>query len=71
MHLAHFLVYIIQHSAMNSTSEYLNTVSSLGTGWKRGEGIRKRLGCEAKEDGRKKKSGRSCHSQEQPSNSSD
>lgn len=52
MHLAHFQGYVIQHSAMNSTSEYLNTVSYLALVGKGGEGIRKRLGCETKEEGR-------------------
>lgn len=70
MHLAHFQVYIIQHSAMNSTSEYLNTVSSVGTNGKRGEGRRTTLVVKPKRRGGKK-SGRSCHSQVQPSNSSD
>lgn len=52
MHLAHFQGYVMQHSAMNSTSEYLNTVSYLALVGKGGEGIRKRLGCETKEEGR-------------------
>lgn len=38
---------------MNCISAYLNTVSSFGTGGKRGEGIRKRVDCETKEEGRK------------------